>query len=309
MVTDPAKSRPTPARHATVATKSFGRDCGRIGNDRHSNRPFRFGVSLFNVGSRQEWQDRARAVEDAGFDVLHVVDHLGCPAPFPALVAAAAATTRLQVGTYVLNTGVHSPEYLARDVADVHRLTDGRLELGLGAGYIEAEFEAAGVPFGTGGERVRRLERTLAGTLALLAGEPDKPVPPIMIGGAGDRVLRLAGREADIVSFPPETAGSAEVLAERVRLVREAAGDRDVEFNLLLVAVGRNRDELAFGRIRGATGVADDEKAVHLPCVLVGSPREMADRLRDLRERFGISYFSVFEPDMAAFAEVIPLLR
>jgi probable F420-dependent oxidoreductase len=275
-----------------------------------SDRPFRFGVSLFGVGSRQEWQDRARAVEDSGYDVLHVVDHLvGGPAPFPALVAAAAATTRVRVGTYVLNTGILNADYLARDVADVHRLTDGRLELGLGAGYVEAEYEAAGVPFGTAGERVRRLERTLAGTLALLAEQPDKPVPPIMIGGAGDRVLRLAGREADIVSFPPGAAGSEETLAQRVQVAREAAGGRDVEFNLLVVAAGRNRDELALGRIRGATGVADDEKAAQLPCVLVGSPREVADRLRYLRDRFGVSYFSVFEPDMAFFAEVIPLLR
>ena len=125
-----------------------------------SNHPFRFGASLFNVGSRSAWRDRVREVEDLGYDVLQVPDHLGMPSPFPALVAA-ADVTNMRLGTYVLNAGIVSPAYLARDVADVHRLTDGRLELGLGAGYLPDEFEVAGLPFGAGGERVRKLEATL----------------------------------------------------------------------------------------------------------------------------------------------------
>src|ERR1700753_3643168 len=122
-----------------------------------TTRPFRFGVSLFNVGSRSAWRTRVREAEDLGYDVLQVTDHLGVAAPFPALVAA-ADVTNMRLGTYVLNAGILSPAYLARDVADVHRLTDGRLELGLGAGYVPAEFEAVGLPFGTGGERVRKPE-------------------------------------------------------------------------------------------------------------------------------------------------------
>ena len=165
-----------------------------------TTRPFRFGVSLFTVGSRSSWQDRVRKAESLGYDVLQVPDHLGMAAPFPALVAAADVTS-MRLGTYVLNAGVLSPAYLARDVADVYRLTDGRLELGLGAGYVPGEFEAVGAPFGTGGERLRELEKTLTATRALLAAEADKPLPPVMLSGSGERMIRLGGREADIFSF------------------------------------------------------------------------------------------------------------
>jgi len=168
------------------------------------------------------------------------------------LVAAAEASS-LRVGTYVLDTGVLSPAYLARDVADVQRLTDGRLELGLGTGYVPGESEAVGKPFGTGGERLRTLEKTLPELYALLVAEPDLPAPPIMLSGAGDRMLRFGGREADIFSF---------------------------------------------SIFAGLT-----------PGVLVGSPAEIADRLRRYREQHGVSYISVLEPHLDAFAEVIALLR
>ncbi|KIF74622.1 hypothetical protein QR77_12860 [Streptomyces sp. 150FB] len=279
-----------------------------------TNLPFRFGVSLFNVGSRSAWRARVREVESLGYDVLQVADHLGLAAPFPALVAAADVTS-MRLGTFVLNAGILSPTYLARDVADVHRLTDGRLELGLGAGYVPAEFEAVGVPFGTPGERLRKLESTLAATRALLAAEDDSPVPPIMLGGAGDRMLRLAAREADIFSFSIAagmTAGLApeDALARRVTLLREAAGDRfgSIELNLFIAAVGDSVDKLDLKIIRDASGLGD-EQLTQLPGVLVGSPREIADQLVRYREEFGISYISVLEPHMAAFAAVIKQLR
>jgi probable F420-dependent oxidoreductase len=279
-----------------------------------TNRPFRFGVTLFNVGSRLAWRARVREVEDLGYDVLQVADHLGVAAPFPALVAA-ADVTNIRLGTFVLNAGILSPAYLARDVADVHRLTDGRLELGLGAGYVPAEFEAVGVPFGTGGERLRKLEATLAATRTLLAAEADKPLPPIMLAGAGDRMLRFAGREADIFSLSimaGVTAGVApeDALARRIQVLREAAGDRfgDVELNLFVAAVGESAEKADLAIIREASGLSDDQ-LTELPGVLVGSPREIADRLLRYREEFGISYISVLEPHMAAFAEVIKHLR
>ena len=275
--------------------------------------PFRFGVTLFNASSRSVWRDRVREVESLGFDVLQVGDHLGMPAPFPALMAAADVTS-MRLGTYVLNAGVVSPTYLAREVAAVHRLTDGRLELGLGTGYVPAEFEAAGLPYGSGGERVRKLEATLAATRELLAAEADRPVPPIMLGGAGDRVLRLGARAADIFSFSimaGVTAGMApeDAFARRVQVLREAAGDRfdDIELNLA-AAVGESVDKLDLGFIRQASGL-DDAQLAQLPGVLVGSPREIADRLQRYREAYGVSYISVLEPHLAAFAEVIKHLR
>jgi probable F420-dependent oxidoreductase len=279
-----------------------------------SDHSFRFGVSMFNVGSRSAWHDRVREVEDLGYDALQVPDHLDMPSPFPALVAAADVTS-LWLGTYVLNAGVLSPAYLARDVADVHRLTGGRLELGLGAGYVPDEFEAVGLPFGTGGERVRKLEATLTATRALLAGQHDNPLPPIMLAGSGDRMLRLGAREADIFSFSIMagiTSGVApeEAFDRRVRVLREAAGDRfdDIELNLFVAAVGESVDKLDLTIVRQASGL-DDAQLSQLPGVLVGSPREIADRLQRYREEYGTSYISVLEPHLAAFAEVIKHLR
>lgn len=233
-------------------------------------------------------------------------------APFPALLAAADVTS-IRLGTYVLNAGVRSPGYLARDAADTWRLTDGRLELGLGAGYVPDEFTAAGLPFGTPGSRLRTLEEVLTGTRKLLAAEADAPQPPIMVAGAGDRILTLAARTADIVSFPimagfgpgrPE-----EALAGRVQRVREVAEDRigDIELNLFVAGAGRQASDIDLSVISAATGKSAEELA-ELPGVLIGSPRQIADTLLRYREEFGISYVSVLEDHMRAFAEVIPLL-
>jgi probable F420-dependent oxidoreductase len=277
-----------------------------------TSRPFRFGVSLLNVGSRSAWRARVIEAEELGYDVLQVPDHLGLNAPFPALVAA-ADVTRMRLGTYVLNTGILKPAYLARDVADVHRLTNGRLELGLGTGYVEAEFDAAGVPFGSGGELLRRLEATVRQLKELLAAEEDQPVPPIMLSGAGDRMLRLAGREADIFSFSimagitPGRAPEA-AFAERVEKLHDAADGRDVELNLFVAAVGDDVEKVDLGIIRQASGLAD-EQLVELPGVLVGAPDEIAERLGRYREQYGVTYISVLEPHMEAFAKVIEHLR
>jgi probable F420-dependent oxidoreductase len=279
-----------------------------------SHRPFRFGVTLFGVGSRSSWRDQARQVEDSGYDVLQVADHLGTAAPFPALVAAADVTA-IRLGTFVLNAGILHPAYLARDVADTHRLTDGRLELGLGAGYVEAEFAAAGLPFGTPGSRLRKLAETLSATREILAAEPDQPRPPVMLAGAGERMLRLAAREADIVGFSVMAgltpgADPEKALADRVAVVRAAAGERfdDIELNLFVAGVGARSGDVDLSVLRSASGLTD-EQLLALPGVLVGSEREIADTLMRYREELGITYISVLQPHMAAFAKVIPLLR
>ncbi len=277
-----------------------------------SNHPFRFGVSLINVGSRSDWRKRVRDVEGMGYDVLQVPDHLGMLSPFTALVAA-ADVTNMRLGTYVLNAGILSSTYLARTVADVYRLTDGRLELGLGAGYVPDEFKAVGLPFGPGSERLRKLEQTLDETRTMLTAEADQPVPPILLAGAGDRMLRFAARTADIFSFSIMagiTAGMEpeDAFARRVRVLREAAGDRDLELNLFVAGVGASVDKLDLAIVRQAGGF-DDAQLVQLPGVLVGSPSEIADRLRRYREEYGVSYISVLEPHMTVFADVIKQLR
>src|SRR5215468_4318315 len=125
-------------------------------------KPFRFGVNLVRAGSRQEWADKARRVEDLGYSVLGIPDHLtDMLAPIPAVLAAALATTRLRVGTGVLNNDFRHPVLLAREAATVDLLTDGRLELGLGAGYVQSEYEQAGLGYESGTTRVARLAETV----------------------------------------------------------------------------------------------------------------------------------------------------
>ncbi|HVV21223.1 MAG TPA: TIGR03621 family F420-dependent LLM class oxidoreductase [Pseudonocardiaceae bacterium] len=274
-----------------------------------TSRPFRFGVTLTGTTSRDEWQAKAKRAEDLGFDIVLVPDHLHLPAPFPALTSAADATN-LRVGTYVLNAGFYRPALLARDVADLHRLTDGRFELGLGTGYNEAEFTAAGLPFLAPGKRIDHL----ADTVARLREQLD-PMPPLMLAGSGDRMLRLAAREADIVGLivnelvGGETADQA--LARRVDVLRDAAGDRfaDLELNLFFfqVSVGTGTPDLSMARFLrpGLT----DEQILALPGVLVGSARQVADELLRLRAEFGLGYVGILEPSMAGFAQVIELLR
>lgn len=272
--------------------------------------PFRFGISLQTPGTATEWAARAREAEDQGYHVVQSGDHLGAAGPFLGLLAAAEAT-HLRVGTYVLNAGVHSPAYLARDAADLYRLTEGRFEMGVGAGFVETEYTAAGRSFGTPGSRVRNLNRLLTETLDLLAAEADKPKPPVMVAGAGKRTLDLAARTADIVSFPIEAglgerAGDQE-LASRVELVRQAAGDRAVELNLYVLGVADNIAGVDLGGLTSMTG-RSPERLADLPGVLIGSPAEIADTLRRYREDLGISYISVLEPYQEAFAKVIAQL-
>jgi probable F420-dependent oxidoreductase len=277
-------------------------------------RSFRFGVTVSRpASSRSAWRTRVREVEALGYDVLQVSDHLGTAAPFPALVAA-ADVTGIRLGTYVLNAGVRSPAYLARDVADTYRLTDGRLELGLGAGYVPEEFTSAGLPFGTPGSRLRKLEEVLTGMRKLLAAEPGAPRPPVMLAGAGDRLLSLAAREADIVSLPI-TAGFGpgtpeQALAARVQRVKDAAGERigTIELNLFVAGVGQHVADIDLSVISAATGMTAGQLA-ELPGVLLGSPRQIADTLLRYRTEYAITYISVLEDHMRTFAEVISLLR
>jgi probable F420-dependent oxidoreductase len=231
-------------------------------------KPFRFGVGLRQARSRAEVAEKARRVEALGYDLLSVPDHLsdGLAAPLPVLVAAAAATERLQLATNVLNNDLRHPVLFAREAATVDLLTDGRFQLGLGAGSIEAEYRQAGLDFASGSMRVERLGEAVAIIRRLLVGERLSfagrhyrvtdhaldPLPsrrqPILIGGNGRKLLALAAREANIVGFsglnfrvggalPPDLSGwRVDAVGARVRLVRETAGDRlaGLELNVLV---------------------------------------------------------------------------
>lgn len=268
---------------------------------------FRFGVGLHAIRSATALADTARRMEGFGFDVLHVPDHLGAPAPFPTLAAAAAATTTIRLGTYVLNAGFYKPALLARDVADTDLLSGGRLEVGLGAGYVREEFEAAELPFPTAAHRIHHLEHL---TSYLAAHQPDVP---ILIAGSGDRLLTVAARHAGIIGLTGARVASADdALAERISFVRAAAGDRfaDLELNLAITAVPTDSSgvpDLSLTR-RFAPDLSDAE-LLAMPAVLSGSAHDMADTLRERRQRYGVSYFTVQQNHAEAFAKVIAALR
>ncbi|WCN06141.1 TIGR03621 family F420-dependent LLM class oxidoreductase [Streptomyces sp. M92] len=171
------------------------------------SRPYRFGVNLTVPAPAEGWSAKCRRAEELGYDVIQVPDHLGMVAPFPALVAAARDTDRPRLGTFVLNAAFRNPALLAREVATTDALTGGRLELGPGTGYVPAEHDTAGLPFGSPGERVDHLRRTVEELERLLGDEEHLPRPaqrsgvPLLIGGNGDRMLEPAARRADIAAF------------------------------------------------------------------------------------------------------------
>jgi probable F420-dependent oxidoreductase len=272
-----------------------------------ASRAFRFSVWIDRVKSRAALQEKARRLEDSGFDVLHLPDHLGAPAPFPMLTAIAAATSTVRLGTYVLNACFYKPALLARDVAAVDLLSDSRLELGLGAGYVRKEFEAAELPYPSAGQRVDYLEHV---TTYLRKHQPNVP---ILIAGNGNRLLTMAAQHADAVGLTganPRVAGDP--LAERVEFVRTAAGSRfeDLELNLTITAVPpKNSRTPDLSLTRRYAPTLSDEELLAMPAVLSGSPRDIADTLRGYRETYGLTSFTMSDSHAETFAKVIAEFR
>ncbi|WP_433184313.1 LLM class F420-dependent oxidoreductase [Actinoallomurus sp. CA-150999] len=309
---------------------------------------FRFSFNLLGLESHAALIETCRQGERYGYDTVFAADHLGMPAPFPSLVAAAAATERLRVGTLVLNAGFWNPALLAREVATTDVLTDGRLELGLGAGHMKWEFDEAGIPWEPFGARADRLEATIDELARLFAADGfeqqaalreamglpalapvqrrgfDGSGPPLLIGGTGDRILRVAAKRADIVGIagtyqvkgqPPGTfrLATAAETDERVRYARECAGERadEVEWQALVQIVLETKDRRAaaeevsarFGRTLSA------DEILETPFVLIGTVDEMAERILRYRERYGLTYYTVHGAYMEAFAPVIERVR
>jgi probable F420-dependent oxidoreductase len=295
----------------------------------------RFGVSAFSAPDGGAWRADARRFAAAGFDTLWVPDHVGLFDPFPAITAAAAAAPALTVGTYVLNVELWNPLLLARVVATTHLVTDGRLVVGLGAGHAADEFAQAGLRYPSAGERVGRLEATVPALRRLLAGETvdDErlglaqaatglaPVAtPLLVGGNGDRVLDLAGREADIVGLVGVTSGTGrthtnlshwgwEGLADRLgraRRAAEAAG-RSVAVDVLVQRARVTDDPAAALADFVDAGLRAD--MFDSPFLLVGDEDEVVARLERLHGEHGVAGVTVFAHDAEALAPVIARLR
>lgn len=267
----------------------------------HRQRPFRFGAVVAGPADGAGWTTTARRLEQLGYSTLLVPDTMATPSPFPALTAAAVATTTLRVGTWVLASAYRTVGQVTRDAVTVQRLSGDRLELGIGAGRPGGEHDAEllGMEWGTPGERVDRVERVLA----RLREQQDRP--RLVVAGAGPRMLRLAGRYADTLALAvPPTAG-AEQLDEVVGRVRAAAGERAdaLELNLQLSGVGSRLPEWVSQRM-GLT--AEDLLRRGAVTVVGDDPAEAAEQLRAMRERTGISYLSV----SGEFADLLaPVVR
>ncbi|HEY7296270.1 MAG TPA: LLM class F420-dependent oxidoreductase [Dehalococcoidia bacterium] len=308
-----------------------------------SVRPFRFGASVWRAGSRAEWVAKARKLEDLGFSTLLIADHLveDLPPPFVPLIAAAEATSRLRVGTLVLNNDFRHPLLVARDAASVDLLTEGRLELGIGAGHARSEYIRTGLPFDPFPVRAARLaesvmivDRLLAGELVSFSGEHyrleeqriyptpvQRPRPPLLVGGNSRAVLTLAARQAEIVGFTGfgqtraervvPSGFTAAATAERIGWVREAAGARfdRLELNALLQAVVVTDDrEAAAASLNERLPALSSAEILDSPYLLLGTVEQMVEALRCRRERFGFSYYVVFEPAIDVLAPVVARL-
>jgi probable F420-dependent oxidoreductase len=306
-------------------------------------KPFRFGINVRDASSRAEWQDKARKVEQLGYSVLLVPDHLAAMlATIPAVMSAADATKSLRVGTNVLNNDLRHPVLLARETATLDLLTDGRFELGLGAGYVQIEYDQAGLRFDRGGIRVERLAESVRIIKGLLGGAEvnfggqhyrvtghtihprpvQRPHPPIIIGGNGPRLLALAAKEADTVNFTgitftrggttPDLSGwKVPGFDERIRLVREAAGERggrlELSAQVQRVIVTDRQREAAEGLRKTWTQLSVEE-ILDAPFVLIGTVDDMVETLYARRERWGLSYFVTFEPYLDTLAPVVTKL-
>jgi probable F420-dependent oxidoreductase len=305
-------------------------------------RRFRFGVDLQQALEGRSWLDSVREVESLGYSTLFVPDHFDEGiGPITAIATAAAATSTINVGTLVLDCDFRHPAVLARELASVDLLSEGRLEVGLGAGWKRLDYDRSGIPMDSPKVRVDRMIEhtqvlrglfapgpfTFAGThytITELDGTP-KPYrpggPPFLIGGGARRVLRFAGGAVDIVgvnasihSGEIDSAAAQDSLPQRIDekigWVREGAGDRfdDLELNawLAVAEVTETTKEVAEGV--AALFETDVESVLSSPLTLIGSASEIEERLSERRDRWGYSYVVIPADKARDFAPIVARL-
>ena len=305
-------------------------------------RPFRFGVMAAKAKSSTEWTDTAKKAEDLGYSALLMPDHFGDQlSPIPALSIAAAATKALRVGALVFANDFRHPAVLAKDTATLDLLSDGRLEVGVGAGWMTEDYSSTGIAHDRPGVRIDRMIeavevlRGLWGedslsfngehyTITEMNGLP-KPVqaggPPIVIGGGGKRVLSTAARLADIVGVNPNVGEgkigpeaiasmSSDATEQKLGWIRDAAGDRfaDIEISILkFVTIVTDARNAVAEKVGGGMGM-DAATLLASPHALVGSAEEIADELIAQRDRWQGSYVTVQSDALESFAPVVAAL-
>jgi probable F420-dependent oxidoreductase len=304
-------------------------------------KPFRFGVQVNRGNSGKEWREKARKLEDLGYSTLFMPDHFGEElAPLPAIAMAAAHTTTLRIGSLVFDNDYKHPAILAKEAATIDLLSDGRLEFGIGAGWMKVDYDMLGLPYDPPAVRVDRFEEALHIIKQCLGGEKftyhgehyritdyaSYPVPaqkkvPLLIGGGGKRVLSIAAREADIVGINPNLR-AGEIGAEaardslkeqtdkKIQWVREAAGDRiddiEIQMRFFITSVRPDRDKLAeaMGPAMGVT----PEEALESGAACVGTVDEIIEQLQRRREEWGLSYVVVGDDNVDEFAPIVAKL-
>jgi probable F420-dependent oxidoreductase len=303
-------------------------------------RPFRFGVQVKSTATRAEWVEMARKVEDLGYSTLTLPDHFDEQlAPVPALQAVADATTTLRIGATVHDNDYKHPVVLAKELATLDLLSEGRLQIGLGAGWMASDYQQSGIPYDSPGVRIDRMLEGLAVIRGALG--PDrfsfsgehytvtdynglpKPVqspPPLMIGGGGPRVLRIAARQADIVGVNATlTSGAidaasfatmtAEAVDDKLEIVTRAATEAgrldtiELSVRVFLIYVTDDVDA-ALATLAEFTGAPASMIAAS-PFALVGPPAKIVDDLLERRQRWGFSYIVAGQNDIDAVAPVV----
>jgi probable F420-dependent oxidoreductase len=309
----------------------------------------RFGVVNESVPGGSAWLDHVRRVEDGGIDAFLVRDHFSAGAygqqfaPFSALAAAAAVTARLHVGTLVLANDFRHPVIVAHEAASLHDLSGGRFELGIGAGWYQPEYEAAGIPFGTPRQRIDRLEEALAIIRGLLDGTQvdhhgdsyqvaglnldvlprQQGRPRLLVGAGGPRMLGVAARHADIVGLLPAPIKNSQdgddpvdlrpaALDRKIAVLRAAAGDRFPGLELsafvtIRITDHRRSDTESFIARRGWSGI-DVSTVWQMPTILIGSVAQIRADLQARREQLGLSYLVTTDRAMPALTQIIASL-
>jgi probable F420-dependent oxidoreductase len=306
--------------------------------------PFRFGVNCYGAANRDEWISKAQKMEALGYDTLFVADHLHTFPPFAGMMAAAAATTTLRIGSNVFANDFRHPLLLGREIAAIDALSTGRVVLGLGTGYWRPDYDQSGIALDPPATRVGRLEEAVQIIKGMFTAAPfsftgqyytvrefsltlapvQQPHPPILLSGGSPRTLALAAREADIVSFGFRTtrqgsfdtaSNSPDATAQKVAWVTQAAGERRerLEFSFLasFVAVTDDRTRAAQQWADGwrRAGVAiTDKQILESPTTLIGTVDEIVADLQHARERYGFSYIVISDDNIDEFAPIVEQL-
>jgi probable F420-dependent oxidoreductase len=301
-----------------------------------------FGLSSARAETADDWLSQARRADEVGYEILHVPDHLGALSPAAAMAAAAAVTDRIGLGAYVLNNDFRHPLLVAQEAATVDLISEGRLELGMGAGWNVPEYNQAGITFDPASRRIARLEESVTILRRLFAGETVSfsgehytitdhsltPLPPqgadlpVTIGGNGDRLLGVAARHADIIGFtgftirpsgPVMSHFTPDRLAERIELVRDRAGDRFAGLRLSVLvqhAVVTDDAEKEAGRLAAewaedTPNAPDRADILASPFVLIGNVDEILDQAEHFAQTLGLTRFTVFARRSEGFDAVV----